>query len=658
MKRRFVHLWVCVGAVLVVAGCTTLDYSVTEAVTPLYTAIRPESAVTITEEHAVWGGRRRSPAIPDSDPSFSTTGPGAPTVYISDAAVLIAYFRVTPGEETVVTPHIVRFDVARTNRARSSVAVEGFSFTLTRAVDGPGDIDGSDLQPFHDEYTPPFGFVPTDVYLLDEVTAGTYRKVQAVAPEDSLFIHIETGLLRNLETHHWFVGRFESRDATLAAIADPTTAASVRLASAATPPEEEEPAVQRVGPIEVDVDAATGEVVTIPIDGGTYVGTIDDGRPDGQGRIEYDDGRTYEGGFLSGRFHGRAVLRHPDGREFEATFADGVPDGAAEFRFAGDAYEVGYKEGARLDDTFLASVIPNLERADELRADIADKVRQGLPEAAFAQDMEELTALQAQLDGQTGPERLLFEFQINDRFVQFRVNEEGIVVSRYEEIRIEDEQGNLLAVYRKGDRIAVTDSGLALRNQREEVERVREPQRDARFRTVVAGGGATFGSSFFAGGATAGIDFRYMNNGGSDLPGANGGSGRGWDFRGAGDASFDYQSYNSESITTVSIAGGGSIGRTRYTFEPANLQTLEQAGRGRTFGLQLLFEYDVVRPDPPEGLPAFFSRPWRVIPLPFFSVETYRYAPGTATLKSRTTEIQLALGGGIGIYVTTTLASF
>ena len=664
---------------LVSVGCVSFDYSMGEYNTPVYSALDQEVLNRLTDEQAVWrtslqfNERRRSMSS-RQDNRFFTLGPGEPSVFLEADTVHILLFDVTTGAPSVVDVTLVSMDLneGQSDHAITPTVLDPLfgerSVSIEREIARPADLTGEDLAPILASFEPRDSWQEVTLYTLDDLQATVFREVQLVAPEAALYLYIETGLYRNLHLHHWFAARLDSSADTIASIANEDIRRTVQEAEAqrriaeGTPETPDEATTSQPQSIDLGEDVEDG-VVTVPVDGGTYTGEVSEGQPDGEGRLEYEDGRVYEGGFSAGRFQGRAVLSMPDGRRLETTFNEGVPDGEGMFYFAGDdAYEVEYDSGRRVDTRYLQDVIPTVEEAEELRNRISTQVREGLPESRYADDIAALAEINSRLDGNTGPERLLFEFQIEDQLVRFQANEDGLVISRYEEFTVEDEDGTVLAIYREGDRLAVTDEGIGLRIQREELDRLREPAMDARFLTLTGSGGIGFGSSTFLLGGGAGFDYRYMNNSGEPLPGPAGGDGRGWDFRGVSNLTADLQSYDGESDFILSLDGGVSVGRTRYSFDPLDQETLGQTGSGRTFGLQLLVQWDIVRPPLPEELqavaPDFLTRSWRIIPAPFVSFETYRYSPGSVSLESRTTDIQLLLGGVIGVFVRRTLVSF
>ncbi len=675
--------WMCllVGTVLAV-GCASPDIRVDDIVAPAYSAIDPTAAVALEPTGAHWRADPLSPArARATDGHFVTFGLGVPRVFVEGDRVVVLEFRVAPGEETTITMHETVFDLDRGRTANR--AVRGQSETLARRVERPSDLTEAVIEPLVRAYATAAAGDPADVFLLESISGDYYRRIQAVVPAHNVYVFLESDRLDRISHGHSFVGRFVSANEMLAAVRNDTDRGrlAVRLnGEVIASGEQPDPAPPRraesIDLGEVEADETGTAKVAVP--GGTYTGEVANGRPDGQGRIDYDDGRVYEGGFREGTFHGQAILTGPDGDTLEVTFNDGVPDGAGEYRFGQAAYSVSYSDGIRTDARYLERIVPNYREIQRQRDELTAAVREGLPESAFAANASAIEGLRAQLDGDTGPERLLFQFQIEDQVVRFQLNDDGLVVSRFEEIRVEDDNGELLAVYRAGDTLAITEEGAALRIAREELERLEEPRESVTFRTLVGGGGMFFGRNVFFGGANFGADYRYMNNSGDFLPGLPGGDGRGWDYRGTAALRADYQriTYDfgdepfEETEFTLSFTGAASVGRTSYTFEPADRETLEQEGRGRTWGLQVLYSYELVRPEPPpppEGIEFFpaleslyetLTRRWRILPAPFLSIETYRYSPGAVRLESRVYEFQLLLGGGVGLFVTTTLSSF
>jgi hypothetical protein len=676
---QWVKLAIIIGFLV---GCATPDIRVDEIVAPTYSAIDSAAAVALEPNSAQWRASPLSRARAQAtDGQFVTFGPGSPRVFIDANQVVVLEFHVVPGDESTVTAHLTAFDLDSGRTVHR--AVRGQSQSIARSVARPSDLTEADIEPLVAAYSADNEVTAVEVLLLEDVAGDFYRRVQAVAPHHDVFLFLESDRLDRVSYGQSFVGRFASTDVMFAAVQSDSSRA--RLAAylagdTVASGEQSDPAPpRRAETIDLgEVEADEAGIATVDVPGGTYTGEVVDGRPDGQGRIEYVDGRVYEGGFREGAFHGQAILTGQDGDTLEVTFNGGVPEGAGEYRFGQEAYEVSYSDGIRTDARYLERIVPNYREIQRQRDELTAAVREGLPESAFAANASAIEGLRAQLDGDTGPERLLFQFQIEDQVVRFQLNDDGLVVSRFEEIRVEDDNGELLAVYRAGDTLAITDQGAALRIAREELERLEEPRESVTFRTLVGGGGMFVGRNVFFGGANFGADYRYMNNSGDFLPGLPGGNGRGWDYRGTTALRADYQriTYDfgdetqEETEFTLSFNGAASVGRTTYTFEPADRQTLEQEGRGRTWGLQLLYSYQLVRPEPPpppEGIELFpaleslyerLTRRWRILPVPFFSIETYRYSPGAVRLESRVTEFQLLIGGGVGLFVTTTLNSF
>ena len=87
----------------------------------------------------------------------------------------------------------------------------------------------------------------------------------------------------------------------------------------------------------VAAHAADGLPDLTTADGGHYYGSLRDGKPNGRGRIEWDNGASYKGEFANGLFDGRGRLEAANGEIFEGDFDKGEftgygtwsrPDGA------------------------------------------------------------------------------------------------------------------------------------------------------------------------------------------------------------------------------------------------------------------------------------------------------------------------------------------
>ena len=57
--------------------------------------------------------------------------------------------------------------------------------------------------------------------------------------------------------------------------------------------------------------------------GDKYVGEIKDGKPNGQGTVNFTDGDKYVGEFRGGEIHGQGTFTFADGRSYEGEFKDG-----------------------------------------------------------------------------------------------------------------------------------------------------------------------------------------------------------------------------------------------------------------------------------------------------------------------------------------------
>ena len=59
--------------------------------------------------------------------------------------------------------------------------------------------------------------------------------------------------------------------------------------------------------------------------GNTYVGEVQNGKLQGQGRFTRPDGMVYEGTFKANQFHGQGTLIRPDGYKFVGEFRESNP---------------------------------------------------------------------------------------------------------------------------------------------------------------------------------------------------------------------------------------------------------------------------------------------------------------------------------------------
>jgi len=58
--------------------------------------------------------------------------------------------------------------------------------------------------------------------------------------------------------------------------------------------------------------------------GFTYTGTLENGLPEGYGKLEFKNGSYYEGYFKSGRFDGEGIFILSDGTKLEGLFRQGT----------------------------------------------------------------------------------------------------------------------------------------------------------------------------------------------------------------------------------------------------------------------------------------------------------------------------------------------
>jgi hypothetical protein len=92
--------------------------------------------------------------------------------------------------------------------------------------------------------------------------------------------------------------------------------------------------------------AADGLPDLTTADGGHYYGSLRDGKPNGRGRLEWDNGALYEGNFQDGVYQGRGRFVGADGRRYEGEFANGLFDGRGRFESPrGEIYEGDFEKG-------------------------------------------------------------------------------------------------------------------------------------------------------------------------------------------------------------------------------------------------------------------------------------------------------------------------
>jgi hypothetical protein len=93
---------------------------------------------------------------------------------------------------------------------------------------------------------------------------------------------------------------------------------------------------------------APGEVQLRLPDGGTYIGTVSNGVPDGKGYFKDADGSQYEGEVRMGQRTGVADGMFPKGDRYQGEWKNGKPDGIGRMTYMlGGAYEGEWKNGRR-----------------------------------------------------------------------------------------------------------------------------------------------------------------------------------------------------------------------------------------------------------------------------------------------------------------------
>ncbi len=81
--------------------------------------------------------------------------------------------------------------------------------------------------------------------------------------------------------------------------------------------------------------------------GGTYVGNLKDGKPDGLGTLTYNDGRKYVGQWKDGKENGQGTYTWPEGDKFVGEFIEGLRHGKGIYTWpSGQKYEGEYENDA------------------------------------------------------------------------------------------------------------------------------------------------------------------------------------------------------------------------------------------------------------------------------------------------------------------------
>lgn len=75
----------------------------------------------------------------------------------------------------------------------------------------------------------------------------------------------------------------------------------------------------------------TVEMQSITWAGGSYVGELINGVPQGKGKLRLPDGTSYEGVWLEGKPHGKGIIYYPSGAYYQGEFKNGTRDGYGEY---------------------------------------------------------------------------------------------------------------------------------------------------------------------------------------------------------------------------------------------------------------------------------------------------------------------------------------
>lgn len=89
-----------------------------------------------------------------------------------------------------------------------------------------------------------------------------------------------------------------------------------------------------------DCKQGSGHLVWFTAD---YKGEFKDGKPHGQGQMQWPDGRRYVGQWEAGHPHGKGSIHWPDGKVYQGQIRQGQPHGYGTLT---------YKNGEKLEGRF------------------------------------------------------------------------------------------------------------------------------------------------------------------------------------------------------------------------------------------------------------------------------------------------------------------
>ena len=90
------------------------------------------------------------------------------------------------------------------------------------------------------------------------------------------------------------------------------------------------------------------KVETLTLEDGTYTGGVTDGKPDGQGKMEYTNGQVYEGEWKNGVRSGQGRCTWPDGGYYDGEWANDKWNGQGT-NYIGGSKDVGFYVGGFVD---------------------------------------------------------------------------------------------------------------------------------------------------------------------------------------------------------------------------------------------------------------------------------------------------------------------